>query len=179
MPAEMPLIVRSLSTWLKIALVVLSLGVILFVVGFATEAWMVAPYYHHHPRYNVAYSHGLWKFRICDSYNRCSPARYGNVEDFHKATQAMECLGLIAVLLALLLLILYCFVDSCRRREALLAATFFIFASVVFIVIGIIVFATKMEERGYEVGWSMGVTIAGAILIFISGVFCILQIMAR
>nr|KAG5687173.1 hypothetical protein BaRGS_033060 [Batillaria attramentaria] len=99
--------------------------------------------------------------------------------NFHKATQALECIGLIAVFLALLLLLLYCFVDSCRRREALTATIFFIFGAVLCMVIGIIVFATKYEEIGYEIGWSMGVAIAGVICTFIAGVFCVLQLCAR
>lgn len=46
-------------------------------------------------------------------------------------------------------------------------------------VIGFIVFATKYEEKGYEVGWSMGVAIAGCICTFVAGIMCVLQIMAR
>lgn len=166
--------------------------------------------------------------------------------DFHKATQAMECIGLIAVLLAFLILLLYCFVNGCRRREALLATIFFIFGagefrtrdafliqgkttvpatvayhdydyyydylmtfvtssitttglvplllppivlllitsfllyvSVITMVIGYIIFGTKYEGAGYEVGWSMGVAIAGTVLIFIAGIMSVLQHMGR
>ncbi|PVD26603.1 hypothetical protein C0Q70_14280 [Pomacea canaliculata] len=91
----------------------------------------------------------------------------------------MECIGLIAVLLAFLILLLYCFVNGCRRREALLATIFFIFGAVIAMVIGYIIFGTKYEGAGYEVGWSMGVAIAGTVLIFIAGIMSVLQHMGR
>ena len=46
-------------------------------------------------------------------------------------------------------------------------------------VIGFIVFATKYEEHGMEIGWSMGVAMAGCILTFVAGIMCVLQIMGR
>ena len=46
-------------------------------------------------------------------------------------------------------------------------------------VIGFIVFATKYEEKGMDIGWSMGVAIAGCICTFVAGIMCVLQIMAR
>ena len=51
--------------------------------------------------------------------------------------------------------------------------------SVFCMVIGFIVFATKYEEKGLDIGWSMGVAIAGCICTFVAGIMCVLQIMAR
>ncbi|KAK7103513.1 uncharacterized protein [Littorina saxatilis] len=168
---------RTISTWLKIALVCLSLGVLLFVIGFATESWVVVDSGHH--RGYVVF--GLWKTKDCRTSYACSTHKYDNryLQDYHKATQAMECLGLIGMLLAFLLLLLYVFVDSCRRREALLATIFFLFGAVVCMVIGFIVFATHYENYSSDIGWSMGVAIAGCILTFIAGVMCVLQILAK
>ncbi|KAL8619788.1 hypothetical protein ACOMHN_025874 [Nucella lapillus] len=167
---------RSLSTWMKLALVFLSLGVLLFVVGFATESWMVSRGYV--DRYHTKLHKGLWKHKDC-TRSRCTSYSYGAMEDFERATQAMESIGLVSMLLAFLLLLLYVFVDSCRRREAMLATIFFIFGAVVAMVIGFIIFATKWEERGLEIGWSLGVAIAGCILTFVAGVMCVLHIQAR
>ena len=60
---------RSISTWLKIALICISLGVLLFVIGFATESWMVAG-----TRYRWL-GNGLWKYKHC-SGSSCQSGKY-------------------------------------------------------------------------------------------------------
>ena len=48
--------------------------------------------------------------------------------DFVRTVQAMECLGLIGFVLSLVTLILYCTLDSARRRDYMQAAAVFCFA---------------------------------------------------
>lgn len=48
--------------------------------------------------------------------------------DWFKACQALETLGLIALLLAFIILFLYMFVESCRGRNALMAIMMCTFA---------------------------------------------------
>ncbi|ESO87666.1 hypothetical protein LOTGIDRAFT_234917 [Lottia gigantea] len=162
---------RSASTWLKVAFACLIIAVILFIVAFATSAWVS---YHYRNDYQ---SIGLWKGRHCTG-NFCTEGRFrfSFNYDFHHAVQALECLGLIFILLSLVVLILYIFVDSCRRRNALIAIIVFIFLSVFFIVVGIAVCASKYEDRGFSIAWSMGLAIAAAIFDFVAGVMCVLQI---
>lgn len=62
---------RSISTWLKIALICISLGVLLFVIGFATESWMVAG-----SRYSWI-GKGLWKEKHC-SGSACRSGKYSS-----------------------------------------------------------------------------------------------------
>ena len=62
---------RSISTWLKIALICTSLGVLLFVIGFATESWMVAG-----SRYSWI-GKGLWKEKHC-SGSACRSGKYSS-----------------------------------------------------------------------------------------------------
>lgn len=175
---------QSLSIWLKIGLVCVSLGALLFIIGFSTDSWMLdhgrydhRSYQHHQQQWSTE---GLWRQLVCN-VNRCDSSRYRSfqVPDFHKATQAMECLGLICQLLAVLLLVLYICVDQCRRRNVMLTVIFFLFAAVGFMVIGFVVFAVKYEAYGYEVGWSMGIAIAGCILVFVAGIMCVMQICAK
>lgn len=47
---------------------------------------------------------------------------------------------------------------------------------VVFMIIGISVFATKFENRGGTVGWSMGLAIASAIFAFVSDIMLVLEL---
>ncbi|OWF46633.1 uncharacterized protein LOC110455464 isoform X2 [Mizuhopecten yessoensis] len=160
------------STWMKIALICLCLGLLLFVIAFATTGWMV------YTAYGYDRANGLWEFKDCTGRGCVSgdvnPNRLMN--DWYRATQAMECFGLICIVIATFLLLLYFFVASCKRRNALLATIVFTFASVGFIVIGIAIFASKFDNYGYEVGWSMGLAIAAAILAFVAGIMEVLEI---
>ncbi|KAJ8309391.1 hypothetical protein KUTeg_014265 [Tegillarca granosa] len=98
------------------------------------------------------------------------------ITNWFRATQALECLGLLCMGIALLILFLYFFVSQCKRRKAMIAIILLTFASVIFIVIGIAVFATKFEDRGYDISWSMGLAIAGAVFAFVAGVMEIIEL---
>ncbi|XP_041354501.1 uncharacterized protein LOC121372276 [Gigantopelta aegis] len=164
----------SASIWLKIALITLLTGTLLYVIGFATVSWMTLWSARQH------WAYGLWEQRACHGGSCGTGAvRYRYSEDWQRATQALEVLGLICNLLALLILLLYMFVDQCRRRNALIATIVFIFAAVFFIVVGIAIFAIKLEERGFSVGWSMGIAIVGAIFMFVAGIMSILHSLGR
>lgn len=58
----------SSSIWLKIAFIGLCLASVLFVIGFATVAWMAA---------DRGLDYGLWKIRQC-SFMRCSETEVNN-----------------------------------------------------------------------------------------------------
>lgn len=52
------------SVWIKVGLICLALGALLFIIGFATTAWMVVKGY-----YSRA-EQGLWSNKRC-SHNTC------------------------------------------------------------------------------------------------------------
>ncbi|CAI9723971.1 XP_029637759.1uncharacterized protein LOC115213003 isoform X2 [Octopus vulgaris] len=169
MPTKI-VISSSNSKWINIALAFLSLGLLLFIIGFSTSHWVV--YGHQHT--------GLWeKFfcthRVC--YEVSAVSRHN--ADWFKACQALETLGLIALLLAFIILFLYMFVETCRGRNALLAIMICTFAGVAFIIIGVIIFNTKKAGSLYEIGWSMGLAIAGAVFAFIAGVMVVLGYLGK
>ncbi|KAL5008856.1 hypothetical protein ScPMuIL_014437 [Solemya velum] len=168
----------SSSIWLKIAFIGLCLASVLFVIGFATVAWMS----YDHPQLD----YGLWKTRYC-SGRQCQETEVdnrllrtlqldGQAKDWYRASQVMECFGLVCMLIALILLFVFVFAESCRRRNILIAIIALIFAAVVFMIIGISVFATKFENRGGSVGWSMGLAIASAIFAFVSDIMLVLEL---
>lgn len=161
------------SIWIKVALICLLLGTLLFVIGFATNVWMTTDGY----RYA---NYGLWRVESCDRVS-CSSfkithdwLRLHGMDDWYHATQAFECMGLIAVCIALLICLLFVFVDTMRKRTPLLATIFFCFAAVLCMVIGFLIIGIKMEY--YSIGWSMGLAIAGCALTFVAGVMCVIDL---
>ncbi|XP_059150054.1 uncharacterized protein LOC131936934 [Physella acuta] len=167
-------ILRAASTWLKIALGCFSLGLILFVIGFATSSWMVSSNYR-----NQHMESGLWQHKFCAGSTCQGGDTYPN--DYHRAIQAMECLGLIGFFLALLVLLLYICADSCRRKDFLQATVALAFAGVLFSSIGYAIFGSSTNNenlygRGRNIGWSMGVAIAGTIFYALGGIMLIVQL---
>ncbi|BFZ07180.1 hypothetical protein BsWGS_10219 [Bradybaena similaris] len=168
----MAIIVRTASLWLKLASVSVLIGIILFVIGFATPAWRV------HSSLGEE-TWGLWQFHTC--IFGCRTVSYGRINDFHRAIQAMECIALIGYFLSTLCVLLYMCVDSLRHRGCLQAATATALAGIVFACIGYGLFGASSDTDntyGYatEMGWSMGVSIAGTILFGVAEIMLILQL---
>ncbi|XP_022335111.2 uncharacterized protein LOC111131736 isoform X1 [Crassostrea virginica] len=154
-------------------------------IGIMTSVWAVKEDSDDHG-FSKFVSYGLWRFRRCGGFRfneECTKGRLvrAEIEQFgaegwFRLTQAVACLGLICMVVALLILLLYFFVSSCKQRKALYAIILFTFLSVLFIVIGIAVFGGKMEQMGYSVGWSMGLAIAGVVLAFFAGIMEVLEL---
>ncbi|KAK3790259.1 hypothetical protein RRG08_034822 [Elysia crispata] len=165
-------IFRSASIFLKIALACAAVGLLLFVIGFATTSWTTR-HYHRDDWY-----FGLWQQKTCNPRD-CRTDSYGRLNDYHRAIQAMECLGLIGFILGLVSLLLYMCMDSFRRRDFLQASTAFIIAGLLFACIGFALFGSKDNRENKlsgEIGWSMGLAIAGSVLYGVSGICLILQL---
>ncbi|BFZ11754.1 hypothetical protein BsWGS_14793 [Bradybaena similaris] len=170
-------ILRTASVWLKGAAICFAIGLILFIIGFATTSWIV----YRGVDYRNFRNSGLWSAYICVSNYHCQTYTYGDVNDYHRAIQAMECLGLIGYILAIILLLLYLCADSCRRRDVIQATTAVTFAGVLFACIGFAVFGSSSNNenhlgRGGDIGWSMAVAITGSILYGLGGIFLIIQL---
>ncbi|XP_022333692.2 uncharacterized protein LOC111130757 [Crassostrea virginica] len=184
---------------LRIALVVLCLALVVFVIGFATKGWshrkfaseisvpnLRIPVY-------VEYELGLWAYDVCYTdrtdyrfgsraaslarqYYQCTDSDIGGFirtlpcGDWYHAVQALECLGLILMVAALILLFLYFFVQSIKQRKYLLIITALTFGAVAFIVIGVGVYGSKIKDLHHKLGWSFGVTVGSAVLGFVAGI---------
>lgn len=181
---------------LRVALIVLCLGLVVFVIGFATKGWA-------HNKYGtdifaeavpipvyVEQELGLWAYDVCytsrsDALNKYQRyARYYQCDDrdiglfidslrcgdWYHAVQGIECLGLILMVAALILLFLYFFVQSLKQRRYLLIIIGLTFSAVVFIIIGVGIYGSKIKDIYYKLGWSFGVTIGGAVLAAIAGI---------
>ncbi|KAK3603061.1 hypothetical protein CHS0354_015754 [Potamilus streckersoni] len=171
---------NTASIWIKVALAALALGSLLFTIGYATVAWMTYTAAH------VDDDYGLWRHSYC-SQQRCTDdrltapyLRLRGWTDWYQATQAFETMGLICILLALLIILLFVFIDRMRKRSPLIAIIVFCFAAVVFMVIGFIIINVKFDSvhlyNPYGIGWSQGLAISGCVCAFIAGIMSIIDL---
>ncbi|KAL4238366.1 Lens fiber membrane intrinsic protein [Mactra antiquata] len=164
------------SIWIKVGFICLILGTILFVIGFATTAWMVIDSYRGHSD-----EYGLWRHKSCPYIGTCTSQKITErwldswtSRDSYRATRAFESIGLGCQLLALFIMILFVFVDRAKRRSPLIAIVVFCIVGAVCMAIGFVIFAMEFDRR--DVGWSMGVAIAGCVLTFVAGIMGILEL---
>jgi len=152
----MAIIIRTASSYLKVAAIFMCLGLVLFVIGFSTKGWADSN------------DLGLW-------YQYFRPSSYA------KAIQAMECLGLIGYCLAILALLFYFCLDQARRRDFLQAAAGFTFAGLVFASIGLALAGYHHRENSFwnggRIGWSFGLCIAGSCAYGVSLIMLVVQLM--
>ncbi|XP_064603167.1 uncharacterized protein LOC135468702 isoform X2 [Liolophura sinensis] len=144
---------QSATTLTKIAFIAMCIGLLLFIIGFSTDFWVKA--YGH----RGIYVHlGLWGFAAYMS--------------FWQATQAMECIGLILGVIALILVILYLFVDQFRgNKNIVLYSLVSAIAAGIFITIGIIIWGTHYPS--YQLGWSFALACVGGVFLFLAGLLLI------
>ncbi|KAK2167851.1 hypothetical protein LSH36_23g07027 [Paralvinella palmiformis] len=133
--------------------VALTLAILLYVIGFATTAWSI----------NGAYREGLWE--------NCRCGKIGDAQDWFHAVQAMITIGLIGLILAFLLVCIYMCVHSLSKNKTLIALVIVCFLSVVFMVIGFIIYGSKRDG----LHWSFAVTVISSILCLVAGILSVVQ----
>ncbi|XP_064603166.1 uncharacterized protein LOC135468702 isoform X1 [Liolophura sinensis] len=140
----------------KVALVTISVADLILLIGVSTNYW-----YHESYRYLIHLGNphfGLW--------------RGGYYLSFWQATQAMECIGLILGVIALILVILYLFVDQFRgNKNIVLYSLVSAIAAGIFITIGIIIWGTHYPS--YQLGWSFALACVGGVFLFLAGLLLI------
>jgi hypothetical protein len=68
-----------MKIFFQIALACLSVGVLLFIIGFSTNAWMVGRTYHSRRSCGYCNNRGLWSQEACDmQYYRCVNVKYAS-----------------------------------------------------------------------------------------------------
>ncbi|KAL4238138.1 Lens fiber membrane intrinsic protein [Mactra antiquata] len=166
---------KTSSIWVKVGFICLILGTILFVIGFATTAWMVINYRGKSDEY------GLWRHIHCPLRGSCRTTKITErwLDSWistapYRATRALESIGLGCQLLALFIMILFVFVDRAKRRSPLIAIVVFCILGAICMAVGFVVFALEYNMR--DVGWSMGVAITGCVLTFVAGIMGILEL---
>ncbi|XP_045181190.1 uncharacterized protein LOC123540326 isoform X4 [Mercenaria mercenaria] len=165
---------------LKVALVLLSIGFIIDIIGFATPYWQAydgRDIFGHHSEVNS----GLW--RTCwtrysrltqDTREACGKT---TGPSWFEATQAFETLGFIAAIVALVLIVLYIFVpQTSGKRIVFILGMVACFAAAGCIILGIIIYGSKVETN---LSWSFALCTIAGIIFGVSGILLIVDMLKR
>ncbi|XP_052795616.1 uncharacterized protein LOC128228369 [Mya arenaria] len=155
------------SIWAKLAFVAIVIGLILFIVGFATPSWMV---------YQITTSSirvGLWRMRSC-SNNACTDEAVNSAltNDTFKAAQVFAIFAFIMFLLSAVAVGVYTFVSGARGKCIAITAASFCLTTGLLGFICMIVWLVYVQDP-YESSWSMGLVVLGSILAAIAGLLLI------
>lgn len=157
------------SVYMKIAVISMALALLMFVLGFATYHWMSYSYD----------SLGLWEREVHDRTHDITSdfLKHNRFTDWYRATQVFECFGLICLCVAFIFSLLYMCMDRMKKRCPLLTFVLFCFAAVVCMVIGFAIFIAKLKEKhSYDVGWSMGLAMAGCALTALANLMGLIEL---
>jgi uncharacterized membrane protein len=142
--------------------VLLSCAVVLFLIGFATEAWASSR--------DGSRRSGLWE--------ECDCRKQSHQEDWFHAVQAMLCIGLITLLVSFLLIAIYMCVHTVSKNSTIIALVCFCFLAVVFMVIGFAIYGVEMSKHttGMTLSWSFAITVVSSALCLVAGIISIVQL---
>lgn len=156
----------------KVIIVVFTLGMVLFVTGFATDYWSDDDVTHR----------GLW--RRC-TLGVCTEGGFTDVFNVFKddnlswfeATQAFETLGFIAAVAALVLIVLYIFVPATSgKRIVFILCMLACFAAAGCIILGIIIYGAKVKDN---LSWSYALCTIAGIIFGVSGILLIVDMLQK
>lgn len=136
----------------------------------------------------VVGSSGLWKICTHPFNDRDSDCRFFRWEDvqvshWFRTVQALEVLGMVFGLTALLMTILFHFVDTCAENRVMKFSSIFLCILTFCKVLsgGIVIGALKDVQKAYKVpgytmmSWSFGLSIVSCLFYLISGVAIVLS----
>ncbi|XP_060555718.1 uncharacterized protein LOC132716451 isoform X7 [Ruditapes philippinarum] len=140
---------------IKVTFILSIVGLLLDLIGFVTEYWS-----------KYGYSHsGLWSY-----------SGYTNLPSWFEATQAFETLGFIAAIVALVLIVLYVFVpQTSGKKIVFILAMLACFAAAGCIILGIIIYGSKMDN----LSWSFALCCIAGIIFGISGILLVVDMLKR
>jgi uncharacterized membrane protein len=144
--------------------VLLSSSIVLFLIAFVTHDWAFL----RAPDSADWHREGLWE--------NCTCSRLGQQDDWHHAVQGMISIGLIALLIAFLLISIYMCVHTVSKNSTIIALVCVCFIAVLFMLIGFIIYAVEKLSDHYTLSWSYAVAILSSILCLIAGVLSIVQL---
>lgn len=138
------------------------IGFLFYIVAFSTTGW----YFESGGRDSHI---GLWQGCSCGPHTAFS-------EGWFHATRAMMIIALIGFCLVVILCFIYMFLHSVNKNLVIYAFAGLCFASVLFMLIGIIVFGSKIGTYSGNVSYSYIFAIFGMMLCFAAGILSALQI---
>lgn len=157
------------------------LGLLLHLIGFYTISWSVRSYVEKvnaYPNGNIAAKDytSLWKVCTATMYMfQCESSN--NSASWFVATQIFETLGLIEVVAALVLIILYVFVPTTSGRRVVLILNICVcFAAAGCIILGIIIYGSNAKG---SLSWSFALCTVAGIIFGICGIILVIDMVTR
>ncbi|XP_060066351.1 uncharacterized protein LOC132546636 isoform X2 [Ylistrum balloti] len=143
---------------LKIALGIAFIGWFFHLLGFATPYWSTAQYF---SIIGIDVHFGLWFYcaRGCEGYS--------HVQSWMEATQAFAILGFLAGLAAIVLAVLYVFLEQLRKDIIYIIASLGNLVAAGCIFLAVVIFGSKITTG---LSWSFGLSIVGMIFHGVAGV---------
>lgn len=137
--------------------VCLAVATVLYVIGFATMDWA----------FDEANNSriGLWE--------TCRTDVHSQTQDWFHAVQALITIGLVGLVLCIILAIIYLCVHTVSKNSTIIALVIFCFLSVVFMVVGFVIFGIHMESA---VNWSFAISVVASVFCLIAGILAIVQL---
>ncbi|XP_071101199.1 uncharacterized protein [Haliotis cracherodii] len=146
----------SVSIWIKVCMILIPLGGLCHLIGFASPYWISALTTHI----------GIWK--SCSGSICIDWLDTRAVAGWLRATQFFETVGLIAIAVAAVILFLSLIVQSLRNKKIVTIinalACFVAFGT---IIVGAIIFASRSNSS--YLSWAFALCIVGAILEGVAG----------
>ncbi|XP_041360856.1 uncharacterized protein LOC121377062 isoform X2 [Gigantopelta aegis] len=158
----------SISVFVKVCLILIPLGALLHLIGFASPYW-----------FSVLIIHsGIW--RVCNTNGKCADyLDSSNLPGWLRATQFFETVGLILIGAAGILLILTILVQMFRDKKIFpILNAILCFAAAGCIFVGVIIYGTQDGFSSY-LSWAFALCIVGGILVGVAGVLLIVSAVAR
>ncbi|PVD20775.1 hypothetical protein C0Q70_18936 [Pomacea canaliculata] len=161
------------SLMTKLALIIISVSNFLNWIAFTTTSWYVTP----------TKWWGIW--RQCD-FGSCYLLD-GVISDWHGTFQAFAILGFMGINIAMVLIILFLFVNACKSNgEVKMAAIGICFVTALCYLIAVIIYGAEKSPTGsvsyssfyslgYYLGYSYGLAIVAFILEAVTGVLLLLD----
>ncbi|XP_060555717.1 uncharacterized protein LOC132716451 isoform X6 [Ruditapes philippinarum] len=157
------------SVFIKVSFCLAAAGFLLHIIGFATAYWISSSVG------GVKSHQGLWRGCVSgNGYSICSSG--GDQPSWFEATQAFETLGFIAAIVALVLIVLYVFVpQTSGKKIVFILAMLACFAAAGCIILGIIIYGSKMDN----LSWSFALCCIAGIIFGISGILLVVDMLKR
>lgn len=136
----------------------------LFVVAFSTVSWVKSN--------EGGRQEGLWENCTCTKVSG---------DDSRYAVQALLCIGLIGLLIALLLITIYLCLHTVSKNSTIIALVCVCFISFTFMLIAFIIYGIQLANRMWKdneqlnLSWSYVVSVLSSVLCFAAGVVSIIQ----
>ncbi|XP_060555713.1 uncharacterized protein LOC132716451 isoform X2 [Ruditapes philippinarum] len=162
----------------KIVFVLVLVALLLHMIGFYTTYWAVFDYidpFRKTELLQVREYEGMWKYCVQTRYMmKCH--NFKSHGSWFEATQAFETLGFIAAIVALVLIVLYVFVpQTSGKKIVFILAMLACFAAAGCIILGIIIYGSKMDN----LSWSFALCCIAGIIFGISGILLVVDMLKR